>query len=58
MSSLHEGTNNAIRHSAAPIKAHMCIENTLVVLNENSSRMNRKEILNTSKEMHGTKVYA
>lgn len=58
VNSLHEGTNNAIRHSAAPIKANMCIENTLVVLNENSSRMNRKQILNTSKEMHGTKVYA
>ena len=35
---MHEGTNNAIRHSAARIGPSTKIEKSLVILNQNSIR--------------------
>ena len=58
VNSLHEGTNNAIRSSAAACTPNMNIENTLVVLNENANRSYHEKCLERSKQIHGTKLYA
>ena len=56
--SLHEGTNNQIRHSAASINPSMKIENTMLVLNSNSDRSLSKKLIKNSVQCHGTKLYS
>ena len=55
---LHEGTNNALRHSAAPIGPTMCIENTMRVMNNNSERARIKKQIENSIQFVGTKLYS
>lgn len=58
INSLHEGTNNGLRHSAAPVGPSMAIEKTLVVMTNNSSRVAENKGISNFKELHHTKLYA
>ena len=56
--SLHEGTNNGIRHSRAAVGPSTNIENTLVVLNQNAIKDMEKKSVRNARNLYGVKLYA
>merc|ERR1711966_478056 len=50
--SVHEGTNNGIRHSAAAVGPSTLIEKSLVILSENGYRNINNKIMETAKNYH------
>ena len=57
VNSLHEGTNNALRHSAAAVGPTMNIENTMCVMNNNAERSVLKKQIDNSTQFYGTKLF-
>jgi len=58
INSLHEGTNNALHHSAAPIGPTMNIENTMCVMNSNAERSAVKKGIYNLVQFRAIKLYS
>jgi len=58
INSLHEGTNNALCHSAVPIGPTMNIKNTRCVMNSNAERTAVKKRIFNSVQFLAIKLYS